>query len=110
MMSEQYGISFEKVISKSGLVFPYASENNIINAEIAHHITCSDESATEMQISDLQKALAGEKIQAAWGEVMGSTLDIFQSDGTVQINYTNKKIPIQDFKQLLEEWLHFITT
>jgi len=109
MMREQYGISFEKVRSKSGLVFPYASENNINNAEIAHHITCSDESATEMQILELQKALAGEKIQAAWGEVMGSTLDI-QSDGTVQINYTNRRIPIQDFKELLEEWLHFITT
>jgi len=59
---------------------------------------------------ELNKALQGIRIQEEWGEIMGSQLEIFPLEGTVQVGYTNRKIPIQDFKELLEEWLAFITS
>jgi hypothetical protein len=107
-MKEQFGITFEKIISENGTLSHFATAQNIQEGEVARHLICSNKRAVEMQISDLQQALREEKVQEHWGEIMGSNLFIYQSKGTVQVNYYHRQIAIQDFKQLLEEWLVFL--
>ncbi len=104
-MREKYGITFEK----SGANRPFTRTEDIYNADIGIHISNGGKQITRLQIIALQKALNGERIQEDWGEVMGSTLDIFPLEGTVQVNDCNRRIPIVDFKALLEEWLDFIS-
>ena len=105
---EEYAISFRRVKTSYGYD-NFTETTNDENEQIAIHIENSGKRITELQIDALEKALNKEKIQEDWGEVMGSQLDIYVQRGTVQIAYTNNEIPIQDFKQLLEEWLDFIT-
>ncbi|WP_181308415.1 hypothetical protein [Rufibacter sp. XAAS-G3-1] len=106
--SEEYGIEFFKKDAPFGGTFYVAETANLYDRELTFHISNCDKRITEIQIEDLQKALEGEPIQEDWGEVLGSTLDIFPKEGTVQIGYMNRRIPITDFKKLLEEWLAFI--
>ena len=109
IMKEKYKIDFEKVANVNGRISFYADSHMTENPELARHLTCSGKEITEMQIDDLEIALRGLPIQEDWGEVGGSLLYIHQSEGNVEVGYSNKKIPIQDFKQLLEEWLLFIS-
>lgn len=108
-MKEKYKFSFEKVETPSGRDFDWVNTLEPENEEIANHLVSSGITDTKSQITALQKALNGELIQEDWGEVKGSTLDIFPEEGNVQIAYCNRRIPIEDFKQLLEEWLDFIS-
>lgn len=105
---QEYSISFQRKVVQGGIE-NIVSTTNIENELIAIHIENSGIIDTESQIEELQKALNNEKIQEDWGEIMGSQLDIFVQLGTVQIRYTNREIPVRDFKDLLEEWLEFIT-
>lgn len=105
---EEYGISFHKKMIFAEF-YPYADCASPENSDIVIHISNSGRHITIKQIASLQRALNGDRIQEDWGEVMGSQLDIFQKEVTVQVGYTNRRIPIQDFKQLLEEWLEFIS-
>ena len=107
---EEYHISFQKKTISAIYIYPFATSTNSENSEIAGHISDSVESTARSQIGSLQDVIDGKRIQEDWGEVMGSQLDIFQQERTVQVGYANRRIPIQDFKQLLEEWLQFITT
>jgi len=108
-MKEKYKIEFQKTVGSNGIVFCYADNATIDNAELAHHLVCSSKMATEQQIKDLEIALQGGIIQEDWGETRGSSLYIYTSEGNVQVGYSASKIPITDFKQLLEEWLAFIS-
>ena len=107
---EEYDITFQIKTDASGNIFETVTSTNSDNLDIAFHIAVSNQDNTEIQIDSLQDAIDGKRIQEHWGEVMGSQLEIFQQEGTVQVGYTNRRIPIEDFKQLLEEWLQFITT
>ena len=105
---QEYSNSFQRKVVQGGIE-NIVSTTNIENELIAIHIENSGIIDTESQIEELQKALNNEKIQEDWGEIMGSQLDIFVQLGTVQIGYTNREIPVRDFKGLLDEWLEFIT-
>ncbi|GGK89628.1 hypothetical protein ACD591_21170 [Rufibacter glacialis] len=105
---EEYGIQFFRRNAPFGGTSYDAETANLYDRELTYHISSSDKRITEKQIEALQKALNGEPIQEDWGEVLGSTLDIYPKEGTVQIGYMNRRIPIMDFKKLLEEWLDFI--
>ena len=107
---QAYGIEFTKIIDLNSKPYYWAVTKIPENYEIASHISVSDSYLTQDQINELTKAINGIPIQEEWGEIMGSSLTIYPSDGTVQINYTNRRIPIQDFKQLLQEWLIFINS
>jgi hypothetical protein len=106
---EQYAVSFQRIPAPYSGSMPIATTTNIHNAVIAGHISDSNLIITQIQIADLQKALNGEPVEIEWGEIMGSTLEIYANEGTVQIGYTDRRIPIHDFKELLEEWLAFIS-
>lgn len=105
---QEYAISFHRKTTPNGY-YHFVTTTNANNEEIANHISDSGKRITEMQIEDLQKAINGEPMDEYWGEVIGSQLEIFTQDKTVQIGYASRRIPIQDFKRLLEEWLEFIS-
>jgi hypothetical protein len=107
---QTYGIEYTKVIGPHGTTNCWAVAKDPENYDIASHISVSDSYSTQDQINELTKAMNGIPIQEEWGEIMGSFLTIYPTDGTVQVNYTNRRIPITDFKQLLQEWLTFITS
>ena len=108
-IKEVYGLRFYRKITPSNTVY-YIAETNIFKySALASHITFSDVIAAEDQIEQLNLAIAGENIQKEWGEVMGSFLEIFTEEGKVLIGDMEEKIPITEFKLLLQEWLEFIT-
>jgi len=107
-MKKEYGITFQKKATPSGDLYYFAISTDINNAEIANHLSNCEVRITEIQIEDLQKVLHGIPVQEEWGEVRGSSLEIFPTEKAVQINYLNRRIPISDFLQLLQEWLAFI--
>ncbi|MBB5438572.1 hypothetical protein HDC92_002248 [Pedobacter sp. AK017] len=107
-MKENYGISFYKKSSPFNTFTNVATTSVTENIDIASHISNSSIVLVQDQIAELNKVLDGIRVQEDWGEIMGSELTIFPVEGTVQIGYTNSRIPIQDFKVLLEEWLEFI--
>jgi len=109
MKSKEYNISFYKKAGSLNEIFYIAESSAPENGDIANHLTLSDKYLTEDQIEELNKVLNGIRVQEDWGEVMGSQLEIFPQENTVQVGYTNRRIPLSDFKQLLEEWLLFIS-
>ncbi|MEE1946701.1 futalosine hydrolase [Pedobacter sp. KR3-3] len=106
----QYSITFIKKRLVQGRYYYTTFTSNPDNEDIANHLANSDKRITEIQIEDIQKAMDGEAIEEHWGEVMGSQLEIFPKKGSVLIGYAKKTIPIGDFKQLLQEWLAFISS
>jgi hypothetical protein len=106
--TQKYGLTFYKKAGAFGKPNYFVQSTMPENGDIASHLSYSDSYLAQDQINELNKAINGIRIQEDWGEIMGSTLDIFPSDGTVQIGYTNRKIPTQDFIELLQEWLDFI--
>jgi len=105
---QKYGLIFIKKTDDFGKSSYFVISTMPENADIANHLSRSNSYLAQDQINELNKAINGIIIQEDWGEIMGSTLNIFPSDGTVQVAYMNRKIPIQDFIELLQYWLDFL--
>jgi len=85
-----------------------ASTPNEEYFDLAIHISDSDISDTKSQIDALNRTQSGVYTDGLWGEVLGSSLYVYPSNNTVEIGDGNTILPIQDFKELLQEWLTFI--
>jgi len=107
---EQYNISFQKLITPSNAVMNRSSTQNEDYFDLAIHISDSDIYDTKSQIDELNKAQSGSYADGLWGEVLGSSLYIYASNNTVEIGDGDTILPIQDFKELLQEWLAFISS
>jgi len=106
--SEEYQISFQKQVTASNRVYNFATTTNIANADIANHITYSDKVYTNAQINSITKEQNGIGSDFFWGEVLGSPL-YFHSNNTVEVGDGGTILPAKDFKELLQEWLVFIS-
>jgi len=78
--------------------------------DLAIHISDSGISDTKGQIDAINKTQSGDYTDGLWGEVLGSSLYIYPSNNTVEIGDGDTILPIQDFKELLQEWLAFISS
>ena len=105
---DKYHIVFQKQ-TITGSQYNFAISSITSSKYVADHLTSSNLIATNSQIAALNDALAGEQIEEFWGEVMGSTLDIYALSKTVEIGDRGTVLPLEDFKGLLEEWLAFIS-
>jgi hypothetical protein len=109
-MTERYGITFKRTETAGNSIFFYADNARLEDAATAHHLVCSNKVWTILQIEDLQKAIGGEwGNEEFWGVVEGSSLFIYQDAGVVKLHDDVRLITMADFKQLLEEWLNFIS-
>jgi hypothetical protein len=108
---EQYNIIFSKIIESDGDVNYLTTTTTEDYFDLAGHLRFSDIDNSKDQLLTINAVLAdgGDDIDGLWGEVLGSALYIHGSNNTVEIGDGDTIIPIQDFKELLEEWLDFIT-
>lgn len=105
---EQYQISFKKQITPRNEVYYFAQTDSLMYGDIAGHLTYSNKVYTNAQISAIIKEQDGSSSDFFWGEVLGSSL-YFHSNGTVEVGEVGTTLPMQDFKELLQEWLAFIS-
>lgn len=109
-IAERYSITFKRIETAGNNIVFFADNARLEDAAIAHHLVCSNKSWTMLQIQDLEKALDGEYgNEEFWGDVEGLGLFIYQDAGVVKLHDDARLIPMADFKQLLEEWLSFIS-
>lgn len=108
---EQYGLLFNKVRNSDGEISPYVSERvPVTYNSVLIFIDGLDQFECESLISDLERCINGQ----------GNVDEGFFSDGvehmTILYQYPNINIdnvlimPMQDMKELLQEWLAFIST
>jgi hypothetical protein len=109
-MKEKYDISFQKLITPSQAVVSKAISNNEDWFDLVSHISDSDIPNTVSQIIALNKVQNGFNSDGLWGEVFGSSLYIYFSNNTVEIGDGETILPIEDFKELLQEWLAFLNS
>jgi hypothetical protein len=104
---EQYHLSFQKIVVDGSV---YNAANQIDNSYpgLSSHITSSNITYTNAQISAVIKEQNTTGSDFFWDEVKGSAL-YFHSNHTVEIGDAGTILPVEDFKQLLQEWLTFIS-
>lgn len=105
---ERYQISFQKQITPRNRVYNFAHTDNLVYGDIAGHLTNSDKIYVNAQLKAIIKEQEGAGSDFFWGEVLGSGL-YFHSNGTVEVGEGGTILPLQDFKELLQEWLVFIS-
>jgi hypothetical protein len=106
---EEYQLSFQTQVTSNNRLYHFATTNNLASGDIAGHLTDSDEAYITRQIRKLNDAINGEGIEGLWVQgPMGSSLEVFPANGIVEVGDIGMQMPIEDFKELLEEWLAFI--
>jgi hypothetical protein len=111
-MKEQYSLTFKKQAIPGGGIFYIATTSNQEWSELAAHLTYSDSIETQGQIDAIVRLVErynnGLLVNTFWGEVMGSFLEIYPANNTVEIGEEGTIISIPAFKEILQEWLAFI--
>ncbi|MCO5949696.1 hypothetical protein [Mucilaginibacter flavidus] len=107
---EKYHLVFKKLVSSSGTIFFEARSELEDYFDLAIHISQSDKIHTVSQINALDRVRNGYKADGFWGEVFGSPLYIYASNNTVEVGEGDTFLGIEDYKELLQEWLIFITS
>lgn len=110
---EQYQITFSKIITPSGGIHYHADSNIEDNSDIARHLTHSDKDYAAFQLEAIQnivtRAKNGLKVDNFITDVLGSSLHAYPDNNLVEIADGDTFLLIDDFKQLLQEWLDFIS-
>jgi len=109
---EIFQISFKKSISGEWVNF-FALTTNSDYYDIARHLTNSDKTNTIDQINSIENAMGrlqkGLAVNEFWGELFGSPLYIYPETNNVIVGIEETSVTITDFKELLQEWLAFIS-
>ncbi|MDB5091052.1 MAG: hypothetical protein JWR09_5046 [Mucilaginibacter sp.] len=107
---EKYHLVFQKLVSSKGTIFFEARTDLEDYFDLAIHISDSDKIHAVSQINALDRVQNGFKADGIWGDVFGSPLYIYASNKTVEVGEGGTILTIDDFKQLLQEWLDFINS
>jgi len=106
---EKYHLVFQKLVSSRGTIFFEARSELEDYFDLAIHISQSDKTCTVSQINALDRVQNGYKADGLWGEVFGSPLYIYASNKTVEVGEGDTFLGMEDYKELLQEWLDFIS-
>ncbi|MNK88836.1 hypothetical protein D3C87_1088180 [compost metagenome] len=107
---EQYGLTFKNFISPVDNS-PYNScvaENSSVFAEL-QIIRYFDKSEAQRLIDEIQNAQDGVHFQESIDTRWGAVEDIMIQPPSVNINDV-LLIPMQDMKELLQEWIAFVSS
>ena len=105
---DQYHLVFQKAVNGFGDMTKFTTTDDVVYSDLALHLTYCDDIYINAQLETIDNVLNSNGEDFFWGEVMGSAVE-FHSNNTVEIGDGGFTLPILDFKELLKEWLTFIS-
>ena len=104
----QYHLVFQNGVTSDGDSTRFIITDDELYGDLALHLMSCNKININAQLKTINNVLNGNGGDFFGGEVMGSSVE-FHSNNTIEIGDGGFLLPISDFKELLEEWLTFIS-